>query len=169
MGGPCHEEGWVSWNLRALVVVSKLYATVRDLIMLPVLLSRLAVSHSCVQPHRRQLHEPILFRNWLCVYYLGESIYFNTRKFLEGGRKNTLQSDCNNYLSCLKSFHLFYMRKTNPTKKTKLQLCTVYAFDVSFLISCLRLNMILYILTLMSGNNCLKCEITAPKSLQVEV
>lgn len=52
------------------------------------------------------------------IYSLGNH-YYSTRKSWEGKRKNTSQSDCNNYLSCLKSFHLFYMRKTNPTKKNK--------------------------------------------------
>ena len=45
--------------------------------------------------------------------------YFNTRNPWEGRRKNTLRSDCNDYVSDLKSFHLFYMRKTNPRKKNK--------------------------------------------------
>ena len=33
--------------------------------------------------------------------------YFNTRNPGEGRRMNTLQSDCNDYVSGLKSFHLF--------------------------------------------------------------
>lgn len=52
------------------------------------------------------------------IYSLGIH-YYSTRKSWEDRRKNTSQSNCNNYLSCLKSFHLFYMRKTKPTKKNK--------------------------------------------------
>lgn len=80
-----------------------------------------------------------------CVYaiYSLRIHYYNTRNCWKGRRKNTSQSDYNNYLDYLKSLSLFYIRKTSP-----LQLCSLYILS-GFLISYLRQNMLLHILMLM--------------------
>ena len=107
-------------EFKGAVVVSKLYATVRSDHAACAAKSLQSCPTPC-DPIDGNCMSHLYFSGTDCAYaiYSWRIHYFNTRNSWEGGRKNTLQSDCNNYLSCLKSFHLFYMRKTNPTKKNK--------------------------------------------------
>lgn len=80
------------------------------------------------------------FSGTLYAIYFLRIHYYTTRNSWEGRRKNTSQSNCNNYL---KSLSLFCIWKTNP-----LQLCGLCIL-YGFLISYLKQNMLLYILILM--------------------